>query len=181
MALTIVPQATVSANAAMNEQRITSTSDWTAPTGVNKVWIIAIGGGGGGGCNQTTGQMVLGGRSGAVKQQQVTVTPGTSYTVTIGAGGAGRSTGNGPGSAGTDTVFNTVTAIGGIGVSNGSTPSTNSNYWALPLGQFGGVEGNVPTGDGGSASENTGSGGSANAYGTGGNGGSGVVIVRWLA
>ena len=66
--------------------------------------VVAGGGSGGGG----------GGGAGGLLQGVVPITPGTSLTVTIGAGGnASGSTGGTTGSVGNNSVFGTVTAYGG--------------------------------------------------------------------
>ena len=57
------------------------TYTWTAPTGVRHVSIVAIGGGGGG----TSGNG--GGGGGLGWTNNLTTTPGTAYTVYVGAGG----------------------------------------------------------------------------------------------
>jgi hypothetical protein len=68
---------------------ITGTSAWLAPLDVTKAEVILCGGGGGGGGANTSSQSAGGG--GSVAYNVLTVTPGTSYTVTIGAGGEGGS------------------------------------------------------------------------------------------
>ena len=106
-----------------------------------------------------------------------TVTPGTSYTVTVGAGGAGGvATGGGPtgteaaGSAGGNSVFDTITAAGGSGggASRGST-STNGygNGGAGGLGY-----GNLVGGSGGGQRTPNNYG----LYNSGGAGGGGVYL-----
>lgn len=62
-----------------------SSGTWTVPPGVNTIGIEVWGGGGGG----NTGG---GGGSGGYFKDIISVTPGQTYTVTIGAGGTGAST-----------------------------------------------------------------------------------------
>jgi hypothetical protein len=65
-------------------QTFTASGTWTCPTGVTEVEYLVVGAGGGGGCNG-------GGGGGAGAYRTATgfsVTAGTTYTVTVGAGGA---------------------------------------------------------------------------------------------
>ena len=89
---------------------ITNTS-WTAPTGVTQVEVLVVGGGGGGGYNGGGG----GGAGGLLYSAAYTVVPGTSYTVTVGTGGAPSSASVNLASNGTNSVFDSLTAIGGGG------------------------------------------------------------------
>jgi len=89
---------------------LTNTS-WTAPAGVTQVEVLVIGGGGGGGYNGGGG----GGAGGLIYSNAYTVTPETSYTVTVGTGGAPSSASANLASNGTNSVFATLTAIGGGG------------------------------------------------------------------
>jgi hypothetical protein len=75
------------------------TYTWTAPAGVTSVEVLVVAGGGGG---QTGG----GGAGGVIYNTSFSVTPSSSYTVTVGAGGA-------PGVNGSNSVFSSLTAIGG--------------------------------------------------------------------
>ena len=73
---------------------ITSSQNWTCPTGVTQVNIIVVGGGGGGGSarNGVYGSCVTGGGgggAGGLCTGVIDVTPGTSYYCEVGAGGAG--------------------------------------------------------------------------------------------
>lgn len=58
---------------------------WVAPAGVTSVSVVAVGGGAGG----TNGGGGSGGGLGY--KNNISVTPGNSYTVVVGAGGAGKS------------------------------------------------------------------------------------------
>ena len=58
---------------------------WLCPTGVTKADYLVVAGGGGGGSGIAGGAGAGGFRTGT----GLSVTAGTSYTVTIGAGGAG--------------------------------------------------------------------------------------------
>ena len=72
----------------VNETIFTANGTWSAPVGVTSAQVILVGagGGGGGGSAAVAGG---GGGAGAVVVKNLTVTPGTSYTITIGAGGQG--------------------------------------------------------------------------------------------
>lgn len=76
-------------------QTFKTSSTWTAPAGVTSVncFVVGAGGGGGGSANATTNSnynfAAGGGAGGQVIQSSTTVVPGTTYTVTVGAGGTG--------------------------------------------------------------------------------------------
>ena len=92
-----------------------STGSFTVPDDVSSLTIFACGGGGGGGRgpNDTTPGS---GGNGSALEQQVTVTPGSTHTITIGAGGSAGPTDGSDGSAGSDTTFGSLlTALGAGG------------------------------------------------------------------
>lgn len=71
-------------------QSFTSSSSWTAPAGVTSIGVECYGGGGGGGGTDTTASSAGGGGGGGgYAQGIVSVTPGNTYSFTVGAGGAG--------------------------------------------------------------------------------------------
>ena len=75
---------------------LTSSGSWTAPAGVTSVTVEVWGGGGaGGGQDQGSDGGGGGGGGGYSKKNTVTVIPGNSYTVSVGAGGAGVTSGTG--------------------------------------------------------------------------------------
>ncbi|MEI7900762.1 MAG: glycine-rich domain-containing protein [bacterium] len=86
------------------------TSSWTAPSGVTSVELLVVGGGGagglrgGGGGGGAGGLIYYGPETGGVAVSYP-VTPGQTYTVTVGVGGIG--------SSGGDSAFGTVVAAGG--------------------------------------------------------------------
>lgn len=86
----------------------TATTDFTVPAGMNKVYVEMVGGGGG-------GADAGGGGGGGLFKGVVSVTPGGTYTVTIGAGGGGTTGGNGAGGGGNTTFGALATANGGGG------------------------------------------------------------------
>jgi hypothetical protein len=119
-----------------------------ASTAYSVDYLIAAGGGGGGGNNSGAG----GGAGGLITSSGLSVTPGTSYAVTIGAGGTSTPTN------GTNSSFGGQTAIGGgLGASNSSGPQSPGSG-----------------GSGGGANYNGGGGGLGTA-GQGNNGGSAVT------
>jgi len=143
------------------------------PSGLNIYYLVAGGGagstGGVGGVNYGSG-----GGSGIVRTSLTTISTGTNYTVTIGAGGTGVPTGT-AGNGGSS-VFSSVTATGGNGVSNTSrTGGSNADY-------AGGTDSSGVNSGGGAGSASAGSlsfGGSATTtilrvtsenYGKGGDG-----------
>jgi hypothetical protein len=101
-------------------QEFTSTGTFVTPSNCSSVEVFLVGGGAGGGYARVStdanyGTAGGGGGGGAVLRRTLTVVPGTSYTVTIGAGGAGA-TSNVAGSNGSNSSFGVLlTAIGGGG------------------------------------------------------------------
>lgn len=156
------------------------TTSWTAPAGVTSVNYLVVAGGGSGGGQGPSG----GGGAGGVVTGTLAVTPGSSYTVTVGAGGI--STGgsvDGNGRPGNNSVFSTVTALGGGG---GIAYSTDSGTWASSGVGNGGSGGGGGTGGLGTPGQGnnggagkTGSGGlnSGDGYHYGAGGGAGMAAV----
>jgi hypothetical protein len=91
MAFTKIPAAT------NRTVEFTSSGTFTVPSGVYSAEFLIVGAGaGGGGCDNsvaTRGSAGGGGGGGAVKQITLPVTPGSSYTITIGAKGTGGAIG----------------------------------------------------------------------------------------
>ena len=90
MGYSVYPAASAAAKVEKTD-RITATGAWVAPADVTKVEVILCGGGaaGGTGGGSSNGP---GGGGGSVAYSVLTVSPSTSYTITIGAGGAGNAT-----------------------------------------------------------------------------------------
>jgi len=107
-------------------QIFTSSGTFSVPTGVSSVDVLVVAGGGrgsGGG----------GGAGGLIYRPGFTVTPGGTLSVTVGAGGlVGPLQGcvSGVGANGQNSVFGTLTAIGGGASGSGYTEvgPTNPNY-----------------------------------------------------
>lgn len=113
-------------------QILTSGTSYTTPAGCNAIYIEAVGGGGGGGgtdsANNTTAAGAGGGGAGAYAAKYFSVSPSTSYTYAIGAGGtAGTNTGGGGGLGGdtTFTVGATTVTAGGGGGGDGATNASS--------------------------------------------------------
>jgi hypothetical protein len=92
----------------------TSSGTWVCPSGVYSAEFLVVGaGGGGGGTSVTTAANYAaggGGGGGAVKKVNLITTPGTSYTITIGAKGTGASAAVG-GNGGFTEVLNGATTL----------------------------------------------------------------------
>jgi hypothetical protein len=128
--------------------RFTASGSWVAPAGVFSVQALAVGGGGGGGAARSATSTNLthggGGGGGGVFDELLAVVPGTTYTVTIGTGGAGANTTTAAGANGTDTTFGSImTAPGGQGGSTLDTgTSTAVRSTSNPGGSMGGFASN---------------------------------------
>lgn len=119
----------------------TSTGTFTAPSNCYSVEVLLVGGGGGGGSARAVGADVRnsggGGGGGTVRKAFLPVTPGTSYTVTIGAAGAGGAGSGAAGSVGGDSSFGSLlTALGG---GSGSGKNESTNVMGTSRGTGGGV------------------------------------------
>ena len=130
-----------------NKQRdFTSSGTWTCPAGVYSARFLVVGaGGGGGGAVVAVGNWGCGGGGGggAVKEIDLSVTPGTSYTITIGAKGAGGA-GTAGGNGGFSEVLNGATSLikcyGGAGGSGIATSTVvNSTVTQTLAGGGGGA------------------------------------------
>ncbi len=151
---------------------------WTCPDGVTSITVECWGAGGGGGIKSGSGGG--GGGGGAyAKTTGITVTPGNTYTIVVGPGGAADVAAGG----GIKTTFNGTTVIAdyGKGASNetgavgGTTAnSTGTTKYAGGNGGAGNTTGDVGGGGGGCAGPlGNGNSGLNGASNVGGNGGSG--------
>ena len=147
------------------------------PQAVDTEYLVVAGGGSGG-----RGDGGGGGAGGHLTNfggTAISLTPGVTYTVTVGGGGAASSGNGNPGvnSVLSGTGISTVTSIGGGNGSNGSSPATGGDGGSggggghfQPAGSTGG-SGTVGQGnDGGDGAGNL-----APAYGGGGGGGAGAA------
>jgi hypothetical protein len=141
----------------------TGSTGWQtiASTAYSVDYLVVAGGGGGGG--ELAGG---GGAGGLLTGSAVSVTPGTSYTITVGAGGAGgngaRDTDAAKGKDGSSSSFLTFTAIGGGG---GGIYTTSGG--GRSIGNAGGSGGGGGGSGGGSTAGGTGTVGQGNAGGAG--------------
>lgn len=132
----------------LKTQRITSTTTWTAPSDCYTVEMFGVaGGGGGGGWFNTNGACGGGGGGGGLLTRTIPVTPGASYTITIGAGGSGGGS-SANGTTGGTTSFGSLQSIlGGGGGGFSDVPTSQSG----PTGGQGGqnTSGRMTAGHGG--------------------------------
>jgi hypothetical protein len=129
MGFSIFPAPVAASGKTKKTQIFTSTGTWVAPTGVETIDIFLVGGGGAGaGGGSSSYRNGGGGGGGAVIERPLTVVPGTTYTVTIGAGGATNS-GDSLAPNGSNSTFGALlTANGGGGGGYGGLAGrTNGN------------------------------------------------------
>jgi hypothetical protein len=138
-------------------------------------YLVVAGGGGGGAASASAGGGG-GGAGGYIYLTGQLFTANTSYTATIGAGGAGATSGSSPadirGISGNNSVLISGTAVGGGG---GGAYSANSA--GINGGSGGGASGGFSTSSGGSATAGQGFNGGTGTSGagfTGGGGGGGT-------
>jgi hypothetical protein len=130
-----------------------TSASFTVPNGVTTVRATVVGGGGGGGGSDGT-YAAAGGGAGGFASGTFTVTPGSSISVTVGAGGAGGAASAAGGAGGTSSFGAFCSATGGAGGLFGNTTATHGG-----------------AGGSGSGGEVTGHGG----YGSDGQNGSAVI------
>jgi hypothetical protein len=158
---------------------VNSTS-WIAPAGVTSIDYLIVGGGG-------SGSGGGGGAGGLIYGTSYAVSPGVSYTITVGAGGTAPGNMAGYGQNGGSSSFNSIIAVGGgrgstdpgVGDAGGSggggfkaNAGGDADYLSPRQGYDGG-SGRINTygwGGGGGGSGSVGSNAAANA----GNGGDGT-------
>jgi hypothetical protein len=178
----------VGASAPTSPQTFTTSGTWTAPDNVTSVTVECWGGGGAGG--KATGNPAEGGggAGGAYAKKVVSVTPGNTYTVTVGAA-TGANTGttvvNGNdswfgttgtviakgGAGGTAATTNSSNGTGGTGTTTGSIGDT---VYAGGSGANGSFSSSLAGGAGGGGAGDAGAGGNASGN-TGGTGGTGTT------
>jgi len=140
------------------------TFTWVAPAGVTSVSVVAVGGGGHSavrfGCACCGFHGGPGGGGGALAYANtISVTPGSGYTVVVGAGGQTNS------ASGGNSYFNTTCTVRANGGTGGSGTST---------GGAGGTVGAGTGGPGGAGGDTQGFNGCATGQGGGGAGGYGA-------
>lgn len=138
------------------------THTWVCPAGVTSICVVAVGSGGTGGYQWSSGG---GGGGGLGWKNNISVTPGQSYTVQVGASGPTLTTNATNADAmGNNSYFDSESVVCGFGAGRGGTGSTGSGN-----GGYGGGY----TGDGGGRGGNGGYDGSWNWAGGGAGGYSG--------
>ena len=162
MAITSFPQVAAASGRVKKTERITSTQTWTSPADVTEIEIILCGGGSG---SSRVTDRYMGGR-GSVTYDVLTVTPSTSYTVTIGAGGADNSSGSNSSFGALLTCLGATTSgnktsFGGDGGARSSDSNGGAGSGASGFQGFGG-------GGGGQAYRSYGAGAGSNGGGRGG-------------
>jgi hypothetical protein len=124
-------------------QVFTASTTWICPAGVEKVLAVVIGGGGGGGAGGAGGGPFspprgLSGGAGGYGLGLLTVTPGSPYTVTVGAGGSGGGAYDESGTAGGTSTFSTISATGG-----GAGPGASVAFTAAAAGSCSSLDANL--------------------------------------
>lgn len=174
------------AKAVVGQQAYTTagTYSWVAPVGVTKVSVVTVGGGGVGAnfCNGGCNYPLPGSGGGLGYKNNITVTPGTSYTVVVGPGTATSSYLTG-GSYFCNTSF--VAGNGGsqngpggnfVGDGGGSGGSAQAGGCGRGGGGAGGYSGRGGNGSFSNQPSTSGSGGGGGGGGTyGGGGGVGIL------
>jgi hypothetical protein len=181
---------TVSTAGAYTVHTFTGSGTFVPAVNLETEYLVIAGGGGGGHFN--TGAGAGGGGAGGYRssvpgessgggasaESRLAVTAGTSYTVTVGAGGAGGQQSNG--TQGADSVFGGITSIGGgfgargnnAGSSTGGTGGSGGGGGAGTGGSFAGARTTgqgFAGGTGGNNSTTYSAGGGGGAGGVGGN------------
>lgn len=130
MGYSVYPAPAAAASRWERTERITGTQAWVAPADVTNVQVLLISGGGAGGNGLTTSSQNAGGGGGAggMVLVDLSVTPSTSYTVTIGAGGASNAATGEIGGSGSSSSFGGLLSLiggsGGGGWNNNTSPVT---------------------------------------------------------
>lgn len=147
------------------------TYSWTAPGGVTSVSVVCIGGGGGSGGTQSGSTGGDGGGGPALRYgNNITVTPGSSYTVVVGDVGTNGAIYN-HGDNGGDSSFNGTDVVAGGGKGTGAGKNGAGGTGSLGAG----ISGGGGNGGNGSTQSNGFGGGGGGAGGYSGNGGNGAA------
>ena len=151
----------------VNENGLVLSLDTASPKNYNltAVEVLVVAGGGGGGGRSGGG----GGAGGLIYNSNFSVSSGSAISVTIGSGGSGGAGSGPPGSDGGNSIFGSLTAIGGGGGgSDGATGGRSGGSGGG--GKYGSVGGSGTSGQG-----FAGGSGTSNTWKAGGGGGAGGV------
>ena len=160
-----------------DEWTTSGTYSWTCPDGVTSVCAVAIGGGGGGGGTATGANAAggIGGTGGGLGyKNNISVTPGQSYTVVVGAGGASNGGPGQDGGDGQDSYFIDATTVKGGGAPGGRSgnyPNDQTYTGGDFVGDGGGTGGGAAAVVYSGGSISSGGGGAGGYSGGGGRGG----------
>lgn len=168
-------------------QTFTATQSYTVPPGVTQLIVECWGGGGAGGGATGNPACGGGGAGGAYARKLVTVTPGASYTINVGAAKTATVSSNAAANKGNPSWFGSTSTVFADGGNGGAPATANSSNGAGGAGTastsigdvvFAGGNGangnftsNIAGGAGGGGAGSTQNGSNANA-GNGGAGGS---------
>jgi|GEM_PF-212254 len=142
--------------------------------GGNVEVLVVAGGGGGSGGDNGQGGGGGGGAGGLVYSNAFPVVAGTNYTVTVGGGGSGGAGNGGTGTVGTNSVFGTLTALGGGNGRGGSGGSGGGGYGRGESGGSATQPGSSSAGYGNAGGKGNGT-SSSDGGGGGGGGGAGAA------
>lgn len=154
---------------------VVTNASWVAPPGVRTITALIVGGGGGGG-NFAGG----GGGAGQLRYFTTNTSPGQTYFVTVGAGGARNAQGqqssfnNNPAFGGQPGTAGSTTGHGGTHT-GGNGGANGSNTFAGGTGSSSSGTTNLIAGGGGAGSTQGGANGSGSTN-TGGAGGNGTML-----
>ena len=162
--VTYFPPETTNLSPVWGTPTVASTVANSTP-GYISTYLVVAGGGGGGATNGGSG----GGGAGGVLTGTISIVTGTTYSVTVGAGGAATTNG-------ANSVFSTLTAVGGGAGSIGNGATTPGSAGGSG-GGGGGQTASVVQGGAGTFGQGYAGGVSFNSpnYGAGGGGGAGAV------
>ena len=152
------------------------TYSWTAPQGITNISVLCVGGGGGGASAGGIGGPSGGGGAGGglAYKNNITVVPGTTYTLSVGAGGPGATIVNQSGGNGAGSIFviNEVSRVIATGGQGGSSAQIRlASVGGIPDGTFdGGGQGGSGGGSGTGTGTAGGGGGAAGYLAKGGDG-----------
>jgi hypothetical protein len=148
---------------------------WSITSASFGIDYLVVAGGGAGGSNVDYSNGGGGGGAGGMLQATgYTVDPGTTYTITIGAGGVSNLNSGGTSGGGTNSSFATITATGGGGGGNragGAGGSGGSGGGRAPNSSSAGGTGIAGQGNNGGAGSGGGYGGGGGGAGQAGNAG----------